>query len=244
MQKQTTNTGVLLELGVVPLSLYAKKNAFKNWHRISKIKAANPLVLLSYKYALDQKLSWPMRSKSLLTEIGMMDIFLSKEEDRNCHINIFQRLQDIFHQNAFTEINQPSSKLRTYKHLKTEIGTERYLGLIPCPVKRATMSKFRLSNHSLMIEKGRHIKIRKEQRFCPICPNEIEDEKHFLLNCEGYKNERRVFFDIVKRLYKDFEHLDDTAKFIFLLTNDDAVRITAQFISENFVRRECLLLEL
>ena len=34
VQKQTTNTGVLLELGQVPLQTHAKKNAIKNWERI------------------------------------------------------------------------------------------------------------------------------------------------------------------------------------------------------------------
>ena len=244
VQKQTSNTGVLLELGLVPISLYAKKNALKNWHRISKLKIANPLVRLSYEYALDQKLSWPTLSKSMLSEIGMMDIFLSKKETKNCHINIFQRLRDIFHQNAFGEINQPNSKLRTYKYLKTEIGTERYLNLIPCPEKRVAMSKFRLSNHNLMIEKGRHTKIRKDLRFCPICPNEVEDETHFIMYCEGYKDERKNLFLKVNQLCRDFKHLDDADKFIFLLTNENALRISAQFISQNLVRRESLLVEL
>lgn len=244
VQKQTTNTGVLLELGLVPLSLYAKKNAFKNWHRISEIRVANPLVRLSYEYALDQKLSWPMRSKSILAEIGMMNIFLSKTETINCHINIFQRLRDIFHQNAFAEINRPNSKLRTYKHLKTDIGTEKYLHLISCPENRVAMSKFRLSNHNLMIEKGRHNQIRKDQRFCPICPKDVEDEKHFLLHCEGYIDERKYLFLKVNQLSRGFKHFNDAQKFIFLLTNHDALRITAKFISQNFVRRELLLTEL
>ena len=34
VQKQTTNVGVLLELGQVPLVLLAQKKALKNWVRI------------------------------------------------------------------------------------------------------------------------------------------------------------------------------------------------------------------
>ena len=35
VQKQTTNSGVLLELGRIPLEIYAIKNAIKNWVRIT-----------------------------------------------------------------------------------------------------------------------------------------------------------------------------------------------------------------
>ena len=41
VQKQTTNVGVMLELGLFPLQLQAKTNALKNWNRISKLKTAN-----------------------------------------------------------------------------------------------------------------------------------------------------------------------------------------------------------
>ena len=34
VQKQTTNVGVLLELGRIPLQTYAKRAAIKNWERI------------------------------------------------------------------------------------------------------------------------------------------------------------------------------------------------------------------
>ena len=42
-------------------------------------------------------------------------------------------------------------------------------------------------NHCLEIGKGRRQGIDKDNRFCPFCPKSIEDEKHFLLQCEIYK---------------------------------------------------------
>ena len=35
VQKQTTNIGVLLELGEIPITIYAKKNCIKNYFRIN-----------------------------------------------------------------------------------------------------------------------------------------------------------------------------------------------------------------
>ena len=217
VQKQTTNIGVLLELGLVPLNLYAKKNALKNWNRIAKLQKANTLVITSYQNALAQKLSWPTQTKLLLSNIGMLDNFFSNIRDTNNHIKIYQRLQDIFHQNAFAEINEPNSKLRTYKHLKTKNGIEEYLSIIPCQKERVSLSKFRLSNHSLMIEKGRHNNVPIDLRLCPLCENRVEDEVHFLVTCEAFKNQREELFSRIGVSNSNhFKYLNNLEKFKFL----------------------------
>ena len=45
----TTNTGVLLELGQIPLCIYGRKNCTKNWDRICRRGNANELLLLPCK---------------------------------------------------------------------------------------------------------------------------------------------------------------------------------------------------
>ena len=241
VQKQTTNIGVLLELGQVPLELYAQKSALKNWNRIAKLKEANTLVTLSYENALKEELSWPKLIKATISNIGMMETFVEKRKDLNCHIKIFQRLLDIFHQNAFAEMDKVSSKLRTYKQLKTTIGLESYINLIPCLKERSIMSKFRLSNHTLMIEKGRHNRVRKDLRFCPFCPNEIEDETHFLLSCKRFSKQREEFFNKINNVAGHFQYLNNAEKFKFLLTNNEIIRHTAQYLLQNFELRESLI---
>ena len=57
------------------------------------------------------------------------------------------------------------------------------------------MSKFRLSNHRLMIEKGRH-----NNRKCPFCLTHIEDETHFLINCPIYSSIRKPNGKYEKRI--------------------------------------------
>ena len=58
VQKQTTNIGVLLELGQIPLSIYAKKMAIKNWVRISNRSYCNDLTVMSYENSLSLHLTW------------------------------------------------------------------------------------------------------------------------------------------------------------------------------------------
>ena len=88
----------------------------------------------------------------------------------------------MFPQTALREINRQSSKPRTYGLLKTKIGYENYLSDTQNINHRTARTRLRLSNHCLKIETGRHKNLDKKCRFCPFCPQVIEDEKHLLLN--------------------------------------------------------------
>ena len=240
VQKQTTNIGVLLELGQIPLNLYAKKMAIKNWERISLQKKANNLVLKSYEFAIEENLNWPNLIQNKLAEIGMMQSFAG---DSNIHEKAFSRMRDIFHQEAFAAISTESSKLRTYKLIKGEIGFERYLTTVNNIKTRTTLTKFRLSNHTLMIEKGRHQNIDKKHRFCPFCPNCIEDEMHFLLECKCFATHRKeLFLSIDEKIRDNNMHFHNKIeKFINLLSNIDIIPLTAQYLVKAFHTREHLL---
>ena len=187
VQKQTTNVGVLLELGRIPLDIYANKFAITNWERV-KEKHSNNLLLSSYNDAVDENLPWISNIKTLLEGKGMLNFFINSYENKPAfiHKKLFQTLSDEFHQHAFENLRREQSKLRTYALFKTEIGFEKYLSEIKNPSLRIEMTKFRLSNHKLMIEIGRHKNIPKELRFCPFCPNVVETEMHFILHCPVY----------------------------------------------------------
>ena len=192
VQKQTTNIGVLLELGKVSLHINATKLAIKNWERI-KMGHSNEILQSSYGEAESENLNWISSIRECLEKNGLLDLFLNNYENKPpfIHLKIFQSLSDQFHQNAFEKIRGENSKLRTYSTYKEKIGLETYLNLIKNPSVRTEISKFRLSNHKLMIEIGRHKKIPRDLRFCQFCPNEVETEKHFLLHCSTYKEIRK-----------------------------------------------------
>ena len=163
---------------------------------------------------------------------------------QSCHTKFFQRLQDIFNQESFGEIHKPDSKLRTFKHLKIDVGFENYISAIPSEKERVALSKFRLSNHQLMIEKGRHRNIPKELRFCPICPRSIENEVHFLILCKGYREERQNLFEKIIKSNKIFPYKNDLEKFKYLLTNEYTIRDTSRFILQCNQIRETLIYRL
>ena len=253
MQKQTANTGVLLELGQVPLQIYAKKNAIKNWERIFEEDCKNEILMKSYEFALNQNLTWPNAVKSNLSEIGMLCYFLGGNEHRgptgnanprkneNTHVKYFQRISDIFHQNAFAEIGKETSKLRMYSQLKSEIGIEKYLLTQKNVDDRIQFTKIRLSNHPLIIEKGRHQSIEKHLRFCPFCEYHIEDEIHFLLDCRTFGHLRRELYFETHNEIGEVTTMSKIQQFVQLMTNENVTHLTARYISRALSLRQFLL---
>ena len=106
---------------------------------------------------------------------------------RNICETYMQPKLDMFYQGAFSQLVDLSSKLRTYGKIKTGSGFEGYLNHIPVR-DRTAFTRLRLSNHQLMIEKMRHQvpKPPERDRRCPFCPDLVEDEIHFLLDCPTF----------------------------------------------------------
>ena len=216
VQKQTTNFGVLLELGLIPLTIWGKKKAIKNWVRIAKGENCSKILKEAYAFAVEENLSWPQNAKDTVSQIGLRQSAIDMDFD--LHLQTFQRLSDIFHQQAFENIKRDSSKLRTYSKFKLEPGFEKYLDELHVK-ERTALTKLRLSNHLLMIEKGRHLGIDRDQRFCPFCPNIIEDEKHFLIRCPQYRHLRGILLEQVKTVTPQIQNRCDDQKFLNLMSS-------------------------
>ena len=69
VKKQTTNIGVLLELGRFPLHIFALKHAIKNWERIRK-GVGNPILLESRHFSTFD-LGWVPHIERILITNGM-----------------------------------------------------------------------------------------------------------------------------------------------------------------------------
>ena len=88
---------------------------------------------------------------------------------------------------------------------------------------RKSFVKLRLSDHNLMIEKGRRKRpmLPRNERLCDTC-NKLEDEIHFLIECDNYKCERFEKFKTITEEVPNFEQITDSkTKFIFLMTQEN-----------------------
>jgi len=100
-------------------------------------------------------------------------------------------------QNLQSKINE-SSKFAYYKHCKSILQVEQYLSIDLPVMNKRDLFNFRCSGHCLMIEKGRHLNLDKDSRYCPVCLHNVirivEDEMHFLLVCPLYNTIRKELF--------------------------------------------------
>ena len=198
------------------------KNCIKNWYRIHKKNEANSILLNVHQMATEHGLPWPILTKHTLDSIGIG----SESDIDDIQKSTFEKLKERFHQDSFAEINSNTSKLRTYAKLKSEAGFEKYIKFTENIMDRTAITKLRLSNHELMIEKGRHQGQEINQRLCPFCENSVETEQHFLINCKNFRIHRTQFFTSVTEINNDFDNFDEDDKFHFLLTDIEALKLT------------------
>ena len=240
VQTQTPNIGVLLETGRVPLMTYAIKNSIKNWNRIAIGSNCNPLVRLSYENIVNKDMEWYKNLKSLLNYTGLGNILHGEES--NPEVIVYKRLVDMFHQNVFTEIAQETSKLRTYSLVKREVGEEPYLKAVKNIKDRISMTKLRLSNHCLMIENGRHLNLERSERKCPFCLS-LEDETHFLLECQNYSVLRDNLLNYVEARLTDeqIDRNDNGVMLRYLLGNTEIAPVVAKYLRKTMELRDFLI---
>ena len=245
VRRQTCTVGVLQEIGMMPLSLFAIKSATKNWERIQQGKA-NPILVASNNYSREENLPWASNIKSLFASNGLLHQYLQKtnetEERRYGPITnkLLKRLTDIFHQTAFEEISS-GSKMKTLNVLKKAPGREQYLTEITNSKHRCALTKLRLSAHQLEIETGRYNNTLAENRFCTYCKFEgrevVEDEVHFLIICPMHKNLRE---NMLPSHILQNKNMTDLQKFVEIMTNHDTKKV-GKFVYQAFNERNIKL---
>jgi hypothetical protein len=128
------------------------------------------------------------------------------------------------------------SKLRTYITFKADFGMEDYL-TISNDKHRKAMARFRISAHTLAIERGRYTTPPTPliDRVCKHCADHrIEDEFHFLVECDKYDSPRRKLFHEIGILCPRFQDLNDKQKFVYMLgAGVDVSHHVSLFIHDN-----------
>ena len=115
-----------------------------------------------------------------------------------------------------------TTKLKTYKLLKTNYTLENYLLLDIDKTHISNYTKIRISNSKLRIEEGRHKKIALNDRICPLCNTGIEDEIHFVIYCNKLKDLRLKLYSKLDTIFPDFHNLNEDLKFKLIMSNNEA----------------------
>ena len=136
-----------------------------------------------------------------------------------------------------------SPKALSYVLFKGNVRLEKYLYQVKNVSDRKSLSRFRLSNHPLLIEKGRHLRppLKREDRKCFVCKSLVENEKHFLITCPLYENERTILFHTCRENCRLFDAItSEEEKFIYIMTNEEqaVMKAVAKFVSNSLKLRE------
>ena len=107
------------------------------------------------------------------------------------------------------------------------------------------LAKLRLSVHKLEIETGRHqrTKVDHGKMICTLCStSEVENEIHFLIQCNLYKQFTRLRKDFHNSLnFIDKQSAEQSyINLMSMKSQDDNIKL-ADFVSNMFLKRENIL---
>ena len=106
----------------------------------------------------------------------------------------YEKLCDIENINWYQKLNF-KPKLRTYKLLKNNKITERYVKFNLDCKERSMLAQLRMGTLALHVETGRYRNVPLNRRFCFHCLDQIEDETHFVFDCTLYTEYRLELFN-------------------------------------------------
>ena len=154
---------------------------------------------------LQNIVNWVSLLRHLLISLGFYEVWLNQGvRDYNRFIlALKQRLTDTFIQN-WRAILEDSSRANLYNHIAV-LKMQPYLDNINVLKFSQAFIKLRMSSHRLEIEAGRWVKpnsIPLENRKCSVRLR-LEDEYHFVLECQMYVELRETYIYITVFLEKN-----------------------------------------
>ena len=214
-QRKTTNNACRAELGRYPLIIKIKKRAFK-FH--DHLKESNPDTF--HNIALNHGENLQECPLSQMVQ-GLYTQTLAQSTDgKPTGLNQIIRKQKESYLAHWKETTQNQSKMECYLSLKREYTLAEYLNTVKDPKLRKALTRYRLSEHSLAIEKGRHRQtpLPREDRLCTHCTqNVVETELHFLTTCPLYQDIRDTYFPQITHTRREFETMTNVEKLPYLL---------------------------
>jgi len=251
--KYTPNAAVQGDMGLLPPFVHQWVNIARNWCRLvnmSTDRLNRKIFIWTWQFAINGKV------KNALWNIAQF----FKQNDMTEFLNINNMIDknDIIYRTRISSMEKYVSKwseiiesecgstrnggnkLRTYRLMKTEYRTEKYVTTILGKRQRASIAKFRCGTAPIRIETGRYEKLDECERLCPFCINVIEDEYHVLFECFLYADLREEFYNrLLVEIELDFNALSIKEKLCSILASDSdfIIRHTAKFCTLLLERR-------
>ena len=233
---------VLGECGRDRIYLTCYLKCIKYWLKLISLPEVSLLKAcynLLYEQSQLGKVNWASKVRDILFRYGFGYVWVAQavEDHASFLFSFNQCLKDCELQLWSIQVEE-MSKLNTYRMFKTSRDVETYLSLSIPRRLRVALARFRISNHNLEVELGRHYNMAYEDRLCKLCGLEnkvfVENEFHVVFECASYTDIRKLY--IVKNV-PDFYNFD---VFVNLMSSTNVKCITnlANFIvSMNKIRQ-------
>ena len=233
VHRYAPNVGVRGDCGWLKPKFHRWLNMCRFWNRLVCMNR-DRLTRKIFEYDIGISCNnWCANMKAIFEMLNNSSTFYNKSL---CILsNVKRQLEDINCETWLEEVQQ-FSKLRTYVTFKHECKRELYLVMGLSRKERSLLSQFRLGILPLRIETGRYRGEKEQERICVLCNKcEIENEKHFLLECDMYNEERQLLFQQVNECIQDFDNLNISDKLTVLMTS--MIRKTSKYICRAFEKR-------
>jgi hypothetical protein len=123
--------------------------------------------------------------------------------------NLVKKLIKIKEESEWRDQIEKKPKLRLYKKLKNKLVLEDYVFELDREERRH-LTMLRGGTNKLRIETGRWKRESEHARVCNVCLCcEVEDERHFLLRCPRYVEERIKMFERIKNRDVELEYIEN-----------------------------------
>ena len=226
--------GLLGDMGWSSAKIRHNILTLKFWNRLCELNL-NRITRKMFDWDLlysNKKGTWSHHVRQLFESIGCSNVF---DAVSPCDIASIKTILNEIDEDNWN-VNRYKDKLRYYNMYKYNREKEEYLSFNVTRYQRSLMSQFRLGNLPLEIEVGRFRDIPLCNRICQMCAkNTVEDEIHFLCECESYIDYRHTLFSHAQETDPNFVSKDVIDKFVFLKSNHQKQVI--YFLSKAFNKR-------
>ena len=209
----------------MPFACNAYLATLNFWHRL-EIKCHendNSLVKIAYELNKQENLNWYKSVQAITNSLNLNNHFDNPDPEINfkyiSKLSIYNGIRQ-----QWMKALKSNKKLTFYSIIKKEMCFEQYLQNMSNYKDRKILTKFRCSNHSLQIEKGRHSNTPRKDRICQLCNKQVETEKHLLTYCPKFNSIRHP--DLTKNWYSILKshETEQLSKLTCFLRNAQRIR--------------------
>jgi len=226
------NLAIQGDMGWVSSRIRRKVEMVRYWNVLANMNESRiPKKILLWEMQ-KRGLNWATEIRNVLSDFGKEGNFYNVQTVDLEEFKNFLCVRDkVTWKNNVNDV----PKLRSYVLFKNEMQLDPYIYKVINRGHRSVLAQFRCGILPLKIETGRFTNIPVEFRLCLFCEgNNVEDENHFMFDCDLYKNIRENFLVKISHLYPlfnsysfgekckilmDENHVKDTAAFLYQIFN-------------------------